>query len=86
MLQKSGIPLTPEQKSDIASTGKESLTKEEQIVLECLCIAPASLTDLSRRSELPVERLALLLAHLQKDGHVDRARGLYTARASGYSF
>ncbi|NLC40569.1 MAG: DNA-protecting protein DprA [Clostridiaceae bacterium] len=86
LLQKSGIPLTPEQKSDIASTGKESLTKEEQIVLECLCIAPASLTDLSRRSELPVERLALLLAHLQKDGHVDRARGLYTARASGYSF
>ena len=84
--QKSEVFLSSELKTNTAGAGKGSFTKEEQKVLECLCIAPASLTDLSRKAELPIERLALLLAHLQKDGHVDRARGLYAARASGYNF
>ncbi|NLC89068.1 MAG: DNA-protecting protein DprA [Clostridiaceae bacterium] len=83
---KSELVLSAEEKADAGSSGKTSLSEEEQLVLQCLCIAPASLTDLSRRSQLPVEQLALLLAHLRKNGYVDRARGLYTARASCYNF
>ena len=78
--------LSTEENTAGGASSKTSLSTEEKIVLECLCIAPSSLTELSRRSQLPVEQLALLLAHLQKDGFVDRARGLYTACAPAYSF
>lgn len=88
MIQSRQLGFTLSSKQETVSNTKEEnkFSKEECLVLQCLCIAPSSLTELSRKSELPVDRLALILAHLQKDGFVDRARGLYTSRVSGYNF
>lgn len=85
-LRQLKLPLSSKQETVSEAKEKKNFSEEEQLVLQCLCIAPSSLTELSRKSELPVEQLALVLAHLQKDGFVDRARGLYTTRVSGYNF
>ena len=86
LMQQRQIEFPLSLETSAASKNQIDLTEEERVVIQCLSMAPASLTDLSRKSELPVERLALILAHLQKDGFVDRARGLYTTRVSGYKF
>lgn len=78
------FPLSTGKEGGVGVGARRNLSEEELLVLQCLCIAPAGLSDLSRRCELPVERLALVLAHLQRDGFVERARGLYTSRVSAF--
>lgn len=61
------------------------MLSEKELIIEQLKIAPAQLSELAARTNISTERIALILAKLQSEATVERARGRYVLKTQAYN-